>query len=85
MPGKFENVITSIETIMNKNTYSYSKVKTRLLDTELKEKENNADTEIVSNNNTSFASQNMNSQSRENEVCHGCNGREHYRYTCPSP
>ena len=42
MPESFESVITSIETIMNKDAtvYSYSDVKTRLFDTELKNKEN---------------------------------------------
>lgn len=42
MPESFESVITSIETLMNKDAtvYSYSDVKTRLLDTELKNKDN---------------------------------------------
>ena len=51
MPEKFENVITSIKTIMNKNTFVHrSTIKITRHGTE--RKGNYADTKIVSNNNT---------------------------------
>lgn len=91
MPESFESVITSIETIMNKDAtvYSYSDVKTRLLDTELKNKENsNEGDKVDKDGNCSFYSpgeSKISSQMRyENVICHTCRGKGHFKNECPS-
>uniref|UniRef100_A0A1B6DFK3 Integrase catalytic domain-containing protein n=2 Tax=Clastoptera arizonana TaxID=38151 RepID=A0A1B6DFK3_9HEMI len=85
MPEKFESVITSIETVMNKDNtkYTYAEVKTRLLDAELKTVETGA--AIDNSGSYSFPAQNSkDNKSLENIICHGCGGKGHYKTVCPT-
>ena len=87
MPESFESVITSIETIMNKDATVYSDIKTRLLDTELKNKENSND-KVDNDGNCSFYSlgeyKNSSQMRYENVICHTCRGKGHFKNECPS-